>query len=149
MTRWALIVGGAVSNIVEQAAQPAAPGAWVQVDASVGMGFVDAGGGVFGPPPAPTLPRHITQLAFRQRFLPAERVALELAALDDPTATMPARQQAAMLRTYLADVAAARYVDLDRDDARDGVQQLGALGLLAAGRAAQILDAPVLPHERP
>lgn len=91
----------------------------------------------------------ITRLAFRNRFTPAEKAALEMAALDDPTADMPARMQAATLRAYLADVAAATFIDLDRADTRAGVESLEAAGLLAEGRAAEILDTPVQPDERP
>lgn len=91
----------------------------------------------------------ITRLAFRNRFTQAEKVMLELAALDDPTAPMAQRQQAAAIRVYLADVAASAFVDLARADTRAGVQSLEAAGLLAPGRALQILDAPVQAHERP
>lgn len=91
----------------------------------------------------------ITRLAFRNRFAQAEKVMLELAALDDPTAPMPQRQQAAAIRVHLADVAASAFVDLARADTRAGVQSLEAAGLLAPGRALQILDAPVQAHERP
>lgn len=91
----------------------------------------------------------ITRLAFRNRFTQAEKVMLELAALDDPTAAMTQRQQAAALRVYLADVAASTFVDLARADTRAGVQALEAAGLLAPGRALQILDAPLQAHERP
>lgn len=91
----------------------------------------------------------ITRLAFRNRFTQAEKVMLELAALDDPAAPMPQRQQAAAIRVYLADVAASTFVDLARADTRAGVQALEAGGLLAAGRALAILDAPVQAHERP
>lgn len=90
----------------------------------------------------------ITRLAFRNRFTQAEKVMLELAALDDPTAPMPQRQQAAAIRVYLADVAASTFVDLARADTRAGVQALKAGGLLAAGRVLAILDAPVEAHER-
>ena len=91
----------------------------------------------------------ITRLAFRNRFTQAEKVALELAALDDPAAPMPQRQQAAALRATLADTVAATFIDLSRAETRTGVQSLEAGGLLAAGRALQILDAPVQPEERP
>lgn len=91
----------------------------------------------------------ITRLAFRNRFAQAEKVMLELAALDDPAAPMAQRQQAAAIRVYLADVAASTFVDLARADTRAGVQALEAAGLLAPGRALQILDAPVQAHERP
>jgi hypothetical protein len=91
----------------------------------------------------------ITRLAFRNRFSQAEKVTLELAALDDPAATMTQRQQAAAIRVHLADVAASTFVDLGRDDTRAGVQALEAGGLIGVGRALEILDAPVEAHERP
>ncbi|BEP93224.1 hypothetical protein GmRootA79_16080 [Acidovorax sp. A79] len=91
----------------------------------------------------------ITRLAFRNRFTMVEKATLELAALDEPGAPMPARQQSAMLRAYLADVAAATFIELTRQDIRDGVTLLETLGLLAVGRALEILDAPIQPIERP
>ncbi len=90
----------------------------------------------------------VTRLALRNRFTQAEKVALEMAALDNPADAMPARQQAATLRAYLADLAASEYVDLSGAEARAGVQYLETAGLLAPGRALEILDAPVAPEER-
>lgn len=89
----------------------------------------------------------ITRLAFRSRLTQAEKVMLEIASLDNPAGTLAQRQQAAALRVYLADVASASFVDLGRPDTRAGVQQLEAWGLLAAGRALQILDDPILATE--
>lgn len=100
------------------------------------------------PPPVPE-PQRITRLAFRNRFTQGEKVMLEMSALDDPAAPMAQRQQAATMRAYMADVNAATFIDLDRDDTRAGVQALEAAGLLASGRALEILDAPVQPHEKP
>ena len=91
----------------------------------------------------------ITRLAFRNRFTSAEKMALEMAALDDPTAPMAQRQQAAAIRVHLADVAASTFIDLCSQDTRDGVLALEARGLLTEGRVLEILDAPVQPHERP
>ena len=91
----------------------------------------------------------VTRLAFRNRFTQSEKVALELAALDDPAATMAQRQQAAAIRVHLADVAVSTFIDLAAQDTRAGVQALEAGGLLTEGRALEILDAPVQPHERP
>ena len=91
----------------------------------------------------------ITRLAFRNRFNSAEKVTLELAAPDDPTAPMAQRQQAAAIRVHLADVAASTFIDLAAQETRAGVQALEAGGLLTEGRALEILDAPVQPHERP
>ena len=91
----------------------------------------------------------ITRLAFRSRFTQPEKIALEMAALDDPTAAMSARQQAAALRAYLADVGAATFIDLQRPDTRAGVQMLERVGLLQAGRALTILESAIAPEERP
>lgn len=90
------------------------------------------------PPPPPI--RHITKLAFRNRFTQSEKVSIEIAALDVPTASLPQRALAAALRANQQDLAVAQYIDLNRPDTRAGVQQLEAAGLLAAGRAAVILD---------
>ena len=92
----------------------------------------------------------ITRLAFRNRFTQAEKVALELAALDNPSATMAQRQQAAALRAHLKDLDAATFVDLNRPETVTAVQALEAGGLLASGRAATILDvASITETERP
>lgn len=91
----------------------------------------------------------ITKLAFRNRFTTPEKVALEIASLDNPAAPMAQRQQAAALRATLADTAAATFIDLFRAETRAGVQMLEAAGLLAEGRALEILDAPVTAEERP
>ena len=90
----------------------------------------------------------ITRLAFRNRFTSAEKMALEMAALDDPTAPMALRHLAAAIRVHLADVAASTFIDLAAQDTRAGVQALEAGGLLTEGRALEILDAPVQPNER-
>ena len=113
------------------------PGAWELVPA---------------PPPidvAEPTDTRITRLAFRNRFTQAEKVTLELAALDNPAASTAQRQQAAALRSYLKDLDAATFVDLEHPDTVAGVQSLGAAGLLAEGRAAAILTAPIEAHERP
>ena len=113
------------------------PGAWELVPALLPIDAAE-----------PTDAR-ITRLAFRNRFTQAEQVALELAALDNPAASTAQRQQAAALRSYLKDLDAATFVDLERPDTVAGVQSLGAAGLLAEGRAAVILTAPIEAHERP
>ena len=101
-------------------------------------------------PPAPiVLARHVTKSAFRNRFTQAERVALEIAALDTPLGTTAQRQAAAGLRANMADQRDAAYIDLDRATTRSGVLRLEQGGLLAAGRALAILDAPVQPDEVP
>lgn len=98
------------------------------------------------PATAPVFTR-LTKLGFRSRFTQAEKTAIELASLDDPSAPMAQRQQAADIRVYLADVAAATYIDPQHPETRDGVQALEAAGLLGTGRALQILDAPIQADE--
>lgn len=117
----------------------------------VEVGWMDDGTTFTAPPPAPEPgeDHRITRLAFRNRFLPAEKVALELASLDNPAGTLLERQQAGALRAYLADVAAATFVDLSRADTRAGVRYLETKTLIASGRAAAILDGPIQPEERP
>lgn len=84
--------------------------------------------------------RHITQLAFINRFSDSEAIAIDLA-------SQGATVQAAAMRRYQAKVNAASYIDLDRPDTRAGVQALEAAGLLAPGRALTILDAEVQEQE--
>ncbi len=83
---------------------------------------------------------HITKLAFRQRFTQTEKAGIEIAALDDPAAPMQQRGLAASLRANQQDIQAATYIDLQRADTRSGVMALEQFGLIAAGRAAVILD---------
>ena len=83
----------------------------------------------------------LTRLQFRNRFTAQEKALLELAAMDDPSAEPAQRLQAASLRAYLADLAAAEFVDLADAPTVAGVQALEAAGLLAEGRAVEILDA--------
>ena len=96
------------------------------------------------PPPAPEpeLQSQITRLAFLSRFTDEEAIALDLA-------SQGATVEAATLRRYLSKVNAASFIDLSREDTRAGVLALGQIGILAEGRALEILDAPVQSHEVP
>lgn len=105
------------------------------------------------PPPidaAEPTDTRITRLAFRNRFTTAEKVALELAALDNPSATMAQRQQSAALRAHLKDLDAASWVDLTRPETVAALQMLETGGLIDEGRAAAILDVDSITDiERP
>lgn len=98
-------------------------------------------------PPAPEV-RHITKLAFRNRFTMKEKVAIELAGNINPNDPVQKQQLAATVLASNADIAASTYIDLDRPDARAGVKSMEEFGLLAEGRAAEILDSPVHDFER-
>lgn len=82
----------------------------------------------------------LTRLAFRNRFTGAEKTAIELAMLDDPSASMEQRQQAAMLRAFDEDLEAAEEIDLSFAQLIEGVRALERFGLIAEGRADEVLS---------
>lgn len=82
----------------------------------------------------------LTVLAFRNRFTSAEKTAIELAMLDDPTAPIEKRQQAAMLRAFDKDLSVAKDIDLNFQQTIDGVNALESFGLIAEGRADEVLS---------
>lgn len=86
--------------------------------------------------------RAITRAAFLRRFSDGEAIEIDLASIG-------ATIDAAAIRRYLSLVNAAAFVDLDDAVTREGVQALESVQLIGAGRAAEILDAPVVPGERP
>lgn len=161
---YALIKYGTVQNVIvaDDAFVAAIASEWDHIERidtpaeralGVGMGWGWDGTNFVAPaaPPAPEIApedRRISKLAFRNRFTKAEKAGIEFAALDDPTAPIAQRQQAAALRADLKDQEQATYIDLDDEDTRTGVLTLEAVGLTAAGRAVEILDAPVQDKER-
>ncbi len=124
------------------------PNAWVEAPEDFDMERIDEYAMVEGV--AVLVPStRVTKLAFRNRFLQGEKVTLELASIHNPAATPQNQQAAAALRVYLADVAAASWIDLARADTRAGVQALATYGILTQERVDAILDAPIAPDERP
>lgn len=85
--------------------------------------------------------RRVTRLAFLNRFTDQEAIAFDLASIG-------ATVQAASMRRFMSKVNAATFIDLNRPDTRAGVEALETAGLLAAGRAAEILDADIKPGEQ-
>lgn len=141
LVRWALVAGAVVFSVVEQADAPQVEGmaaVALSDDSPVGPGH-QWDGEYFSAPEVE--PRHITQLAFQQRFTDPEAIAIDLASIG-------ATVEAATVRRYLALVAAARYIDLDGQASRAGVAALEAAGLIGEGRADEILDGPVQAEER-
>lgn len=101
-------------------------------------------------------PRHrwITKLAFDSRFSMAEAVALKVAQMT-PTRNEGETDEAfnarvnvaAQLQVLQGRLNMASYIDLERSDTVQGVYALEQLGLLAVGRANEILTGPIAPHE--
>lgn len=108
----------------------------------VGSGYCDANNFNAGfpagfewadpPAPAPVVKRNLTRLEYLSRFTDAEAIAIDLA-------SQGATVEAATLRRMMAMVQAAEYISLDDARTIDGLNNLEAAGLLAAGRAAEIL----------
>ena len=92
------------------------------------------------PADEPVIQTQITRLAFLSRFTDEEAVALDLASIGATT-------EAATLRRYQSKVNAASFIDLSREDTRANVLALEPMGILAEGRALEILDAPIQDHE--
>lgn len=161
---YALIKSGTVQNVIvaDEAFIAAVTPEWDHIERidtpaelalGVGIGWGWDGANFVAPaaPPAPEIApedRSITKLAFRNRFTKSEKAGIEFAVLDDPAAPIAQRQQAAALRADLKDQEQATFVDLDEEGTRTGVLTLEAVGLIAAGRGVEILDAPVQDMER-
>ena len=92
--------------------------------------------------------KKISVLAFRNRFTQTEKITLELAALDNPTAPMQSRQLAASLRVLLADLTVASHVDLSNPGTIAGVQALETYNIIGAGRTTVILETPPTADEQ-
>ncbi len=93
--------------------------------------------------------KKITVLAFRNRFTQEEKITIELAAIDNPAATMNDRIQSAGLRVVMTDLATAIFIDLADPRTIGIVTTLEQSGIIGAGRADEILNASILPIERP
>lgn len=83
----------------------------------------------------------VTRLAFLSRFTDQEAIQLDLASQGESF-------EAATLRRYLSKVNAATFVDLERQDTIEGVRALESAGLLASGRADEILQTNITDIER-
>ena len=77
---------------------------------------------------AAPVPRTITKLEYLRRFTTAERVAIRAAAAANP-----------VLDDYLKLMELAQEINLDDADTIAAVQMMEQSGLIAAGRAAEIL----------
>lgn len=146
--RYAQIINGRVHGVFEYDTLPEFASNIVMIllaeGSPVQAGWMYDGEVFSNPEPMPEEPteRKITRLAFLSRFSDAEAIALDLASIGSTV-------EAATIRRYMAKVNAASFIDLARDDTRTGVLGLEAVGLIAEGRALQILDAPIQPEEMP
>lgn len=82
----------------------------------------------------------LTKYQFRQRFTSAERMAIDGFNSTFETNGALTTEQKASIRTALEDLAASQAVYLTNASTIAGVQMYEALGLIAVGRAAEILN---------
>jgi hypothetical protein len=85
------------------------------------------------PPPPKT---KMTKLSFKQRFTPAERIAIRVAAETNP-----------IIFDFMDLVSDATYIDKSRLDTIEAVQYLEVNVPLDAGRANTILTTPITDEE--
>lgn len=127
----AQVFNGRIVNAIEadsvQWAIDNLDGDWVAMPEGAGIGW--NWDGTTATPPPVTPPRmRLTKLEFRRRFTFAEKQAIYAAA-----------EVSADIRIFLDDIQAAEYIELDNADTIAGVGALETAGLIAAGRADEIL----------
>ncbi len=143
MARIALINASVVENVIE-ATQVFADTlgydyAVESATASIGWTY---DGSTFTPnvPVVKDLGRIVTKLAFRNRFTIPERAGITLAAND------PAN---IVLRVAMDDLAVSDFIDLTRQEILGLLLGMESSGLLAVGRASEIITTPVSQGELP
>lgn len=88
--------------------------------------------------PAAAEARHLAPASFKRRLTQPERIGIREAA-----------KVSAEVYDFMDLLDTSKFIDLDDPLTQYGLQQLESAGLLAAGRAAAILSAPVQESERP
>ena len=87
--------------------------------------------------------KKITKLAFTNRFTITEKIAIEIASIDNIAGTMQERQVAASLRVYLEDIDRASFIDLSDPGLPDALSYLVLLGILTQDRINEIINNPI------
>lgn len=137
MKKWAQIINGQVTNTVVQLTQPEVGGNWVDVTGSnVGVGHIDLGGGVYGPPAVDDPTQWLIDVGpFMDRFGLAK-----LAVLSSTNTTVKA---------LITDLMSRKWIDLQRPDLAAGIDLIIAAGVAGVDGALKtsILTTPVQPIE--
>ena len=127
MTRYAQLSGGVVHLVIDSPFDPdGINGQWIDCG-NAGPGWT-YDGSTFAAPAPVVLPKIISKVQYLKRFTQAERIAIREAA-----------KTSAVVNDYVQLLDAASDVDLADPDTVAGVEQLESAGLLAAGRAAEVL----------
>ena len=129
MALYAKVDRGVVRNVVDSDSPPGSP--WVACPATVGRGWTNDGSTFAAP--IPIAAYSLTQREFIQRFTAAEREALENKA---QTGTQGVKDKIAAFKTYIQ---TGGRIELNDDYIIAVVMQMESAGVIAAGRAAEIL----------
>lgn len=129
MTRYARVADGVVINVVESHIDPDGVGSeWIACG-NAGPGWLYDGNAFTAPTdPAPTPVRTLTKLQYMNRFTDGELANIYTAAKSNVA-----------VEIWLEKFKLASEVNLDDTATVAGLQAMEAAGLLAAGRAAEIL----------
>jgi hypothetical protein len=147
MTNYARFDGDTVAEITgnPKLYHPALAAQFAPVPDDIRPGWKLSGDGWAPPAPTPDLPtppvvedRRITRLAFLKRFTLEERAVITAAQQTD-----------IVVADVMLFVTVSEYIDLNGEDAQQGLQALVAKGLIKEPRAGEILAAPVQLSERP
>lgn len=92
---------------------------------------------IIAPEPVIVPETRMSVRAFKKRLTTAERVAIRAAATTDP-----------IVFDFIDLVDSSTFIDLTDQDTVDGLNYCEAQGLIAAGRANDILSAPVTDNEK-
>lgn len=130
MERYAQLDGDTIVQVIESETDPdGINGQWVACGDAAGPGWIRPGVDLPFEPPAPIpAPRELAKIDFLKRFTQAERMAIRAAGRSNPE-----------VEDYIELMNAATVVHRDDPDMVRGITLMEAAGVLAAGRAAQIL----------
>tara|TARA_R110000824_G_scaffold233678_2_gene422002 strand:- start:725 stop:1165 length:441 start_codon:yes stop_codon:yes gene_type:complete len=139
--RVAISKNGKIINVIEaesiEFAQGLFPDAVALSSDGLGIGWTDAGGGVYEAPPAPEPERvAYSSIEFMDLFTDAEEAAIRVLARS----TNPDEVQASVqMEAFLARVVAATVIYLDDERVVAGIDALLTLGILTQVRVDAVL----------
>lgn len=143
MARYALIQGGVVVNVIDHSGVSSPGPGWIPCDGA-SPGWVYDGSSFSAPPDR--VYKLISTEAFWERFTSAEMVDYEVAMQHDPAASNSAKKDSAKLRIFRRDAGESGYRNMSKNRVREFVTGLEGT-VIAAGRAAVILDTPISADE--
>lgn len=139
--RLALVTDGVVTNVIVGDAADFPEAVEIVEGTPVARGWLYDGTDFTAPePPAPEPQRIFTRYGFLNRLTMDEQVAIEMAIEKEHPSLNLNGQERATLRVFNRMIGTAQEVDLEDPNTIQGIQFLEAIGLIATGRADEVLD---------